>query len=75
MPEASSSSVIASVGEAEMVRTKSGIQYRVSGLWVQSADVYFAYVLTLIANAMTSSAKQLGKPVMSPVRDQKEGAA
>jgi hypothetical protein len=67
--------VIVSVGDAEMIKTKSGIQYRVAGLWVQSADVYFAYVLTLIADAMTNGAnnKQIGKPV-DPDKDQ-EGAA
>jgi hypothetical protein len=64
--------MVASVGDAEMIASpiiegggrgdRDHIQYRINEQIVQR-DTYFAYVLTLIAGAMTNGVPTIGKPV------------
>lgn len=64
--------LVASVGDAEMIanpinetaqRANSDhVQYRIGEQIVQR-ETYFAYVLTLIAGAMTEGMPKLGRPI------------
>lgn len=47
--------VLATIGEAQMIKTKSGIQYRIAGLWT-NPEAYANYVNTVRAGAMANIA-------------------
>lgn len=61
--------VIASVGDAQMVKTKSGIQYRIAGLWT-NPEAYQAYIWTILARAANGEQpRMLGRRLLEDEND------
>lgn len=61
--EQDAGNVIISVGEAQMVKTKSGIQYRIGGLWT-NPEAYANYIWTVLARAANGEGpKLIGKAI------------